>query len=195
MRKTCPWPRDDAPMARYHDTEWGVPLHDDRKLFEFLILDAFQAGLSWRTILHRRENFRKAFHNFDPAKVAGYAKKDIERLMNDAGIIRNRMKIKAAVSNAHAFLNVQREYGSFDEFIWQFTGGRPVQNRWTTIKQIPVRTPQSDAMSRALKTRGFSFVGSTICYAFMQAAGMVNDHLVECYRHKEVGKKSRGNKL
>jgi DNA-3-methyladenine glycosylase I len=186
MKKTCPWPRDDVLMVGYHDIEWGVPLHDDRKLFEFLVLDGFQAGLSWSTILHKREDFRKAFRNFDPGKVAAFGKQDVERLMKDARIVRNRLKIKAAVTNARAFIRIQQEFGSFDRFIWQFTGGRQLPNRWKSLKQIPVRTPQSDAMSKELTTRGFSFVGSTICYAFMQAAGMVNDHLVYCYRHREV---------
>jgi DNA-3-methyladenine glycosylase I len=186
MKKTCPWPRDDVLMVGYHDIEWGVPLHDDRKLFEFLVLDGFQAGLSWSTILHKREDFRKAFRNFDPGKVAAFGKQDVERLMKDARIVRNCLKIKAAVTNARAFIRIQQEFGSFDRFIWQFTGGRQLPNRWKSLKQIPVRTPQSDAMSKELTTRGFSFVGSTICYAFMQAAGMVNDHLVYCYRHREV---------
>ena len=173
-------------MIRYHDTEWGVPLHDDRKLFEFLVLDAFQAGLSWAIILRKREGFRKAFSNFDPRRVAKYDARKVKSLLADAGIIRNRLKIDATVANARAFLAVQRESDSFDRYIWQFTGGKTKRNRWRTLKQLPARSPESDAMSKDLKARGFRFVGSTICYAFMQAAGMVNDHLVSCYRHREV---------
>ena len=174
-------------MTRYHDTEWGVPLHDDRRLFEFLVLDAFQAGLSWAIVLKKREGFRRAFQSFDPRKVAEYDGRKVKVLLADAGIIRNRMKIDATIANARAFLAVQRGFGSFDRYIWQFTGGRPRVNRWRTLSQLPARSAESDAMSRDLKERGFSFVGSTICYAFMQAAGMVNDHLVGCYRHQEVG--------
>ncbi len=174
-------------MIRYHDTEWGVPLHNDRKLFEFLVLDAFQAGLSWAIVLKKREGFRKAFSNFDAGKVAKYDDRKVKTLLADAGIIRNRMKIEATIANARVFLAVQREFGSFDRYIWQFTDGRTKRNRWRTLKQLPARSPESDAMSRDLKERGFRFVGSTICYAFMQAAGMVNDHLVSCYRHREVG--------
>jgi DNA-3-methyladenine glycosylase I len=173
-------------MIRYHDTEWGVPLHDDRKLFEFLVLDAFQAGLSWAIVLKKREAFGKAFSNFDPRKVAKYNARKVKALLADAGIIRNRMKIEAAVANAQAFLTVQREFGSFDRYIWQFAGGKTKVNRWRTPGQLPARSAESDAMSRDLKARGFRFVGSTICYAFMQAAGMVNDHLVSCYRHQEL---------
>lgn len=175
-------------MIRYHDTEWGVPLHDDRKLFEFLVLDAFQAGLSWAIVLKKREAFRKAFSRFDPRKVAKYDARRVKTLLTDAGIIRNRMKIEATVANAGAFLDVRREFGSFDRYIWQFTGGKTKKNRWRTLKQLPARSPESDAMSKHLKARGFRFVGSTICYAFMQAAGMVNDHLVSCFRHGEVGR-------
>ena len=175
-------------MIRYHDTEWGVPLHDDRKLFEFLVLDAFQAGLSWAIVLKKREAFRKAFDNFDPRKVARYDSRKMKTLLDDASIIRNRLKIEATVSNARAFLAVQREFGSFDRYIWQFTGGRTMMNRWRALSQLPARSPESDAMSRDLKARGFRFVGSTICYAFMQAAGMVDDHLVSCFRHREVGR-------
>jgi DNA-3-methyladenine glycosylase I len=187
-RKRCPWPADDAQMIAYHDEEWGVTVHDDRKHFEFLLLDAMQAGLSWKTILHKRENFRKAFANFDPKKIARFADKDIARLLNDAGIIRNRLKIYAAIENAKRFLEVQKEFGSFDKYIWQFTGGKTRVNHWKTIKQIPVSTPESDAMSKDLKTRGFKFVGTTICYSYMQAAGMVNDHVVECFRRKDCAK-------
>jgi len=174
-------------MIRYHDTEWGVPLHDDRKLFEFLVLDAFQAGLSWAIVLKKREGFRKAFSNFDPPTVAKYDARKVKALIADVGIIRNRMKIEATVANARAFLAVQKEFGSFDKYIWQFTGGKTKRNRWRTLARLPARSPESDAMSKDLKARGFRFVGSTICYAFMQAAGMVNDHLAGCFRYREVG--------
>ncbi len=184
--KRCPWPEGNEQMICYHDTEWGMPLHDDRKLFEFLVLDAFQAGLSWAIVLKKREGFRKAFDSFDAHKVARYDARKVKALLADAGIIRNRMKIEATIANARAFLAVQREFGSFDRYIWQFTGGRAKKNRWRTLKQLPARSPESDAMSKALKERGFRFVGSTICYAFMQAAGMVNDHLVGCFRHSQV---------
>ena len=173
-------------MIAYHDEEWGVPLHDDRKLFEFLVLDAFQAGLSWRTILHKRENFRLAFDDFDAQLIARYKKRKIGQLLENAGIVRNRMKIEATVGNAKAFLEVQSECGSFDSYIWQFVGGQPKQNRWRSLKRLPASTPDSDRMSKDLKERGFKFVGTTICYAFMQAAGMVNDHLVKCFRYEEV---------
>ena len=173
-------------MIAYHDEEWGVPLHDDRKLFEFLVLDAFQAGLSWRTILHKRDNFRLAFDGFDAKLIARYKKRKIGQLLENAGIVRNRMKIEATVTNAKAFLRVQNEYGSFDSYIWQFVGGQPKQNRWRSLKQLPASTPDSACMSKDLKERGFKFVGTTICYAFMQAAGMVNDHLVKCFRYEEV---------
>ena len=173
-------------MIAYHDEEWGVPLHDDRKLFEFLVLDAFQAGLSWRTILHKRENFRLAFDDFNAQLIARYKKRKIGQLLENAGIVRNRMKIEATVGNANAFLRVQSEYGSFDSYIWQFVGGQPKQNRWRSLKRLPASTPDSDRMSKDLKERGFKFVGTTICYAFMQAAGMVNDHLVQCFRYEEV---------
>jgi DNA-3-methyladenine glycosylase I len=173
-------------MIAYHDEEWGVPLHDDRKLFEFLVLDAFQAGLSWRTILHKRDNFRLAFNGFDAKLIARYKKRKIGQLLENAGIVRNRMKIEATVTNAEAFLRVQSEYGSFDSYIWQFVGGQPKQHRWRSLKQLPASTPDSDHMSKDLKERGFKFVGTTICYAFMQAAGMVNDHLVKCFRYEEV---------
>jgi DNA-3-methyladenine glycosylase I len=174
-------------MVRYHDTEWGVPLHDDRKLFEFMVLDAFQAGLSWAIVLRKREGFRKAFNNFEPRRIAKYDGRKVKALLADSGIIRNRLKIEATVTNARAFLAVQHEFGSFDRYIWQFVGGSPKVNRWRTLKQIPARSAESDAMSKDLKARGFRFVGSTICYAFMQAAGMVNDHLVTCVRHAQVG--------
>ncbi len=183
---TCDWPSGDPLMIRYHDEEWGTPLHDDRKLFEFMILDAFQAGLSWRTVLHKRENFRVAFHNFEADKIAGYDENDFNRLMADAGIIRNKAKIRGTIENAKQFLVVQREFGSFDNYIWQFTGGKTIDNNWKALKEIPASSAESDAMSVDLKKRGFKFVGSTICYAFMQAAGMVNDHLVTCGRYGEV---------
>ncbi|MCH7775208.1 MAG: DNA-3-methyladenine glycosylase I [Gemmatimonadetes bacterium] len=185
-KTSCEWPADDDLMIAYHDEEWGVPLHDDRKLFEFLVLDAFQAGLSWRTILHKRENFRLAFDDFDAQLIARYKKRKIGQLLENAGIVRNRMKIEATVGNANAFLRVQSEYGSFDSYIWQFVGGQPKQNRWRSLKRLPASTPDSDRMSKDLKERGFKFVGTTICYAFMQAAGMVNDHLVKCFRYEEV---------
>ena len=185
-KTSCEWPVDDDLMIAYHDEEWGVPLHDDRKLFEFLVLDAFQAGLSWRTILHKRENFRLAFDDFDAQLIARYKKRKIGQLLENAGIVRNRMKIEATVGNAKAFLGVQSEYGSFDSYIWQFVGGKPKQNRWRSLKRLPASTPASDRMSKDLKDRGFKFVGTTICYAFMQAAGMVNDHLVKCFRYEEV---------
>lgn len=182
----CAWTGSDARMIEYHDREWGVPLHDDRKLFEFLILEGMQAGLSWSTILNKRENFRQAFHAFDPLKVARYTTRDVKRLLADAGIIRNRLKIEAAISNAQKFLEVQREFGAFDKYIWQFVGGKPIKNRFASLKEIPARSPESDALSKDLKQRGFKFVGSTIVYAHMQATGMVNDHLVDCFRYKEV---------
>lgn len=185
-KTSCEWPVDDDLMIAYHDEEWGVPLHDDRKLFEFLVLDAFQAGLSWRTILHKRDNFRLAFDGFDAKLIARYKKRKIGQLLENAGIVRNRMKIEATVTNAEAFLRVQSEYESFDSYIWQFVGGQPKQNRWTSLKRLPASTPDSDRMSKDLKSRGFKFVGTTICYAFMQAAGMVNDHLVKCFRYEEV---------
>lgn len=188
----CPWAGTDADYIHYHDTEWGVPLHDDRSLFEFLILEGAQAGLSWLTILKKRENYRKAFHHFDPEKVARYGDAAIARLMGNPGIVRNRLKIEAAVKNAKAFLRVRESFGSFDRYMWRFTGGRPIQNHWRTDEEIPARTAESEAMSRDLKQRGFSFVGPTICYAHMQAVGMVNDHLVECFRHKEVSRLHRG---
>ena len=182
----CEWCIHHPVMTRYHDTEWGVPLHDDRKLFEFLVLDAAQAGLSWRTILLKRENYRRAFDNFDAEKVARYTDKRLAQLLQDAGIVRNRLKIHSAVINARAFLRVRDEFGSFDRYIWQFVGGRPLVNRLQSLQQTPATSKESDAMSKDLKARGFTFVGSTICYAFMQAAGLVNDHLVTCFRHREV---------
>lgn len=181
----CGWAKSDLDIL-YHDREWGVPEHDERKLFEFLILEGAQAGLSWATILRKRENYRAAFAGFDPAKVARFDRKKLARLMLDPGIVRNRLKIDASVRNAKAFLKVQEEFGSFDAFIWRFVDGRPRCNRWSSFKQVPASTPESDAMSKDLKRRGFTFVGSTICYAFMQATGMVNDHLVACFRHSQI---------
>jgi DNA-3-methyladenine glycosylase I len=176
----CAWAGTDPLYIKYHDDEWGVPLHDDRRLFEMLILEGAQAGLSWITILRKRPAYRKAFDNFDPRKVARYDARKTRALLADAGIVRNRLKIDAAITNAHAFLDVQKEFGAFDRYIWQFTGGTPIVNRPKTVKDVPATSPESDAMSRDLKQRGFRFVGSTICYAFMQATGMVNDHVVGC---------------
>ncbi len=178
----CNWPTNDPLMIRYHDEEWGVPLHDDRKIFEFLVLDAFQAGLSWRTVLYKRENFRKAFDGFDIKKISEYGEEEFLRLMGDAGIIRNKAKILGTFQNAKCFLEVQKEFGTFDKYIWQFTGGTSINNQLTSLSAMIVTSPESDAMSKDLKRRGFKFVGSTICYAFMQAAGMVNDHMVSCSR-------------
>ena len=180
---TCNWPGTDPLMIEYHDREWGVPLHDDQKLFEFMILDAFQAGLSWKTILHRREGFRAAFDNFDAVIISAYTEEKIQQLMQDSRIIRNQLKIRSTVTNARAFLKVQKEFGTFDKYIWQFTGGTTNYNNWTDLKQIPAKSAESDAMSKDLIKRGFKFCGSTICYAFMQAAGMINDHLVYCNKH------------
>ena len=174
---------------RYHDEEWGVPLHDDRKLFEFLVLEGAQAGLSWSTILNKREGYRKAFSSFDPRKVAKYGAADLRRLLGDAGIVRNRQKIASAIHNAQRFLEVQQEFGSFDRYIWAFVDGKPIVNRWRTEAQFPARTELSDVISADLRKRGFSFVGSTIVYAHLQATGMVNDHIVGCFRHREVGRR------
>jgi DNA-3-methyladenine glycosylase I len=184
--RRCGWSGADPRMIEYHDREWGVPLHDDRKLFEFLILEGMQAGLSWSTILNKRQNFRTAFHDFDPVKVARYTARDVKRLLADAGIVRNRLKIEAAISNAQQFLAVQKEFGAFDRYIWQFVGGKPIRHRFKSLKDIPATSPESDALSKDLKQRGFRFVGSTIVYAHMQATGMVNDHLVDCFRYDEV---------
>jgi DNA-3-methyladenine glycosylase I len=185
-KNRCPWSTSDPLYIGYHDAEWGVPVHDDQRLFEMLVLDGAQAGLSWITILRKRENYRKAFHDFDPEEVARYGKKEIGRLLKNEGIVRNRLKIESAVKNANAFLEVQREFGTFDSYIWQFVGGSTKVNSWKSLKQIPASTKQSDAMSKDLKRRGFSFVGSTICYAFMQAAGLVNDHVTTCFRYREL---------
>jgi len=181
----CSWPSNDLSI-RYHDEEWGVPQHDDRVLFEFLILEGAQAGLSWDTILQKRGNYRKALDGFHAKKISGYDRRKIAALMRDPGIVRNRLKIASAVQNAKAFLAVQKEFGSFDRYVWQFVGGKPVVNAWKKGQQVPARTPESDVMSKDLKKRGFNFVGSTICYAFMQAVGMVNDHAVECFRYGQV---------
>jgi DNA-3-methyladenine glycosylase I len=187
----CPWCLSSELMIKYHDEEWGMPLHDERKLFEFIVLDTFQAGLSFGTILNKRENFRKAFDDFQPEKIARYSEKRIEKLLNDAGIIRNKLKINATINNAQRFLEIQAESGSFDKYIWQFTDGRTIKNHWKEVSEIPPRTVQSDAMSKALVGNGFKFVGSTICYAFMQASGMVNDHLVGCHRYNSTHPRSR----
>jgi DNA-3-methyladenine glycosylase I len=181
----CAWARD-ALSIDYHDREWGVPLHDDRALFEFLILEGAQAGLSWSTVLKKRPAYRAAFHRFDPRKVARYNDANIDALLANPGIVRNRLKVAAAVRNARAFLAVQKEFGSFDRYVWQFVGGQPRQNRWRSPGDVPARTPKSDALSKDLIKRGFTFVGSTICYAFMQAVGMVNDHAVSCFRHAQL---------
>jgi DNA-3-methyladenine glycosylase I len=184
----CAWCGTDPIYIRYHDEEWGVPVHDDRRLFEMLILDGMQAGLSWITVLKKRGEFRKAFDHFDPEKIAQYGKEKVSQLLTNPGIIRNRLKIQGAIKNAQAFLRIQKEFGTFDKFIWSFVGNKPLHNRFKDSKQIPARTPESDQMSKELKKRGFSFVGSTICYAFMQAAGMVNDHVVQCFRYRESSK-------
>ncbi len=182
----CPWATTELGRA-YHDTEWGVPAHDDRRLFEFLVLEGAQAGLSWELILRKRDAYRAAFDGFDPAVVAGYDQEKIGELLGNPGVVRNRRKIEAAVQNARAYLAVQREFGSFDAYVWGFVQGRPRRNGWQTMGELPARTPESDLLSKELKRRGFTFVGSTICYAFMQAVGMVNDHLVSCFRYDEVG--------
>ena len=189
----CSWATNDLSI-RYHDEEWGLPTHDDAKLFEFLILEGAQAGLSWDTILKKRGNYRTAFDHFDPKKIARYDRRKVQSLMNNAGIIRNRLKIASAIGNAKAFLKVQDEFGSFDAHIWQFTGGSPLVNSRRSVSEVPARTPESDAMSKDLKKRGFSFVGTTICYAFMQATGMVNDHLMGCFRYDQLvsAKRKRG---
>lgn len=183
--KRCDWPKNDL-AVKYHDEEWGVPLHDDQKLFEFIVLEGAQAGLSWDTILRKRENYRKAFDGFDVNKVARYTDRKIAKLLQDKGIIRNRLKVSAAVTNAEAFIAVQKEFGSFDKYIWAFTGGKPIVNRWKESTQIPATSDVSDTISKDMKARGFKFVGSTIIYAHMQATGMVNDHLISCFRHKEI---------
>ncbi len=181
--KRCPWPAEDPLMIAYHDTEWGVPLHDDAAIFEFLVLEGMQAGLSWSIILKRREGFRRAFDGFDPARIADYTDMEVKRLMADPGIIRNRLKIAAAINNAQRFLAVQKEFGSFDSYVWQFVGGKPIRHRFRSLSDVPATSPESDRLSRDLRQRGFKFVGSTIVYAHMQATGMVNDHLVDCFRY------------
>jgi DNA-3-methyladenine glycosylase I len=184
--KRCGWVRDDPLYAAYHDEEWGVPVHDDGVLFEFLLLEGAQAGLSWSTILRKREGYRKAFSGFDPRRVARYDRRRIERLLADPGIVRNRLKVASAIGNARAFLAVQDEFGSFDGYVWRFVDGRPIRNRWRRLRDVPAFTRESETLSRDLKKRGFRFVGATICYAFMQATGMVNDHLTDCFRHSQI---------
>jgi DNA-3-methyladenine glycosylase I len=188
LKTRCRWVADDELYRKYHDEEWGVPAHDDGKLFELLILEGVQAGLSWLTVLRKRENYRRAFDGFDAEKIAAYDSKKVERLMEDKGIIRNRLKIKAAIENARAFLKVREEWGTFDAYLWQFIGGKPKQNFWRTLEEVPSKTAESEAMSKDLARRGFKFVGSTICYAFMQAVGMVNDHTTDCFRYAELSK-------
>jgi len=184
---TCEWPSTDPLMIAYHDTEWGNPVHDDKLWFEFIVLDAFQAGLSWRTVLHKRDNFRAAFNNFDPAAVAAFDEAKISELMENPGIIRNQLKIRSSVTNARAFLKIQQEFGSFDQYIWKFTDGKVVHSTLHSLKEMPAKTELSDRISKDLINRGFKFVGSTIVYAFLQAAGVVNDHLLHCFRYKELG--------
>jgi DNA-3-methyladenine glycosylase I len=191
MKKRCKWAGSDPLYVKYHDREWGVPVHDDRLLFEFLILEGAQAGLSWITILRKRPNYRRAFDRFDPKKIARYTPAKIRRLLADPGIVRNRLKVESAVTNARAFLQVVRTFGSFDRYLWSFVGGQPIRHAWKSMKQLPARTAASDALSKDLKKRGFRFVGSTICYAFMQAVGMVNDHEVGCFRYRQVDRRRR----
>ena len=186
MKTRCSWAGSDPLYIAYHDTEWGVPVHDDRKWFEFLILEGALAGLSWLTILKKRQNYRRAFDNFNPAKIAFYSSANIKSLMSNSGIIRNKLKIEAAINNASAFLQTQQDFGSFDNYIWQFVEGQPLKNQWNAVDEIPAKTPISAAMSKDLKSRGYKFVGPTICYAFMQATGLVNDHVVGCFRYEEV---------
>jgi DNA-3-methyladenine glycosylase I len=191
-KERCGWATSDPAYVLYHDEEWGVPLHDERKLFEFLILEGAQAGLSWLTILKKRDNYRRAFARFDARKVAAFGKRDVDRLLGDPGIVRNRLKVSAAIANAQALLSTKDEHGTFDRFLWSFVGGAPIQNRWQRLGDVPAETPESQAMSRALRQRGFRFVGPTICYAFMQAVGMVNDHVTTCFRHAELATRQRG---
>ena len=191
-RQRCEWPGANPLMQEYHDKEWGTPCRDDRKLWEYFVLDTFQAGLSWQIVLNKREGFRKALSSFNPKKIAAYKGTDIKRLLKDEGIIRNRLKVNAVVTNAQKFLEIKREHGSFANYIWRFTGNKTVHNNFRSMKELPARSKESDAMSADLKQRGFKFVGSTICYAFMQGAGMVNDHTTDCFRHKEI--KSIGKK-
>ncbi len=192
MKRRCEWSGSDPLYIEYHDREWGVPLHDDRRLFEMLILEGAQAGLSWITILKKREAFREAFGSFDPSLVARFDGRKVRQLLSNRGIIRNRLKIQAAVQNARAFLKIQEEFGTFDCYLWQFVRNSPIHNRWKKLQEIPARTKESDALSRDLKKRGFKFVGSTICYAFMQAVGMVNDHVVDCFRYREIKSAAKG---
>jgi DNA-3-methyladenine glycosylase I len=186
LKSRCSWSAADPLYIKYHDKEWGVPLHDDRRLFEFLILEGAQAGLSWFTILKKRQNYRKAFDDFDPHNIAGYDSGKVSALLSNVGIVRNKLKINAAIQNAISFLAVQKEFGSFDNYIWRFVRGETIKNKWETLEEIPAHTPESAAMSADLKARGFKFVGPTICYAFMQATGLVNDHVVGCFRYQEV---------
>jgi len=186
MKKRCTWAQGSDLEKAYHDLEWGVPIRDDRILFEFLLLEGAQAGLSWTTILKKRENYRKAFNGFDVQKIARYSTRKKQALLADAGIVRNRLKVESAVTNARAFLEVQKEYGSFAAYLWEFVEGKPIQNRWTSMAQMPTHTPESDALSKSLKKSGFKFVGTTICYAYMQAVGLVNDHFTDCFRYRPV---------
>ena len=192
MKRRCEWSGSDPLYIEYHDREWGVPLHDDRRLFEMLILEGAQAGLSWIIILRKREAFREAFDSFDPSRVARFDGRKVRELLSNRGIIRNRLKIQSAVQNARAFLEIREEFGTFDRYAWQFVGNSPIHNRWKKLQEIPARTKESDALSRDLKKRGFKFVGSTICYAFMQAVGMVNDHVIDCFRYREIKRAARG---
>ena len=185
-RQRCDWRTDDPLMVAYHDQEWGVPLHDDVRLFELLVLEAFQAGLNWSVVLRKRENFRQALDGFEPARIAGYTPQDVERLLADPGIIRNRLKIMATINNAQRFVELQTEFGSFDEYVWRFVGGRPIGNSFNSVREIPAKTAEAEVLSQDLRRRGFKFVGPTICYAFMQAMGMVNDHTIDCFRYDEV---------
>ena len=194
MKCRCEWSGNNPLYIAYHDEEWWVPAHDDRHLFEMLLLEGAQAGLSWLTILKKRENYRKAFHSFDPEKVAAYSERDVQRLLSDSGIVRNRLKIEAAIKNARGIRKIQEEYGTLAVFLWRYVDGTPRQNNWKSMAELPTRTPQSDAMSKDLKRRGFNFVGPTICYSFMQAIGMVNDHVVDCFRHAEVKQMAQQSK-
>ncbi|MBD3224182.1 MAG: DNA-3-methyladenine glycosylase I [Caldithrix sp.] len=187
MKQRCAWvPDNDTLYIQYHDEEWGVPVYDDQHLFEFLILESFQAGLSWRTVLHKRENFRRAFDNFNPHNVAAYDEKKVRQLMQNSGIIRNQQKIRAALNNARAFLEVSEQFGSFSAYMWNFVDGKPIKNNWQSLQEVPATTPLSDKLSKDLKQRGFKFVGSTVCYAHMQATGMVNDHTTDCFRYQQI---------
>jgi len=185
-KNRCSWPGDNKLMMEYHDKEWGVPVHDDKILFEFLILEGAQAGLTWQTVLNKRKNYRRAFNNFNPIKISRYGKNDIKRLLGDSGIIRNRLKIEATINNAKRFLEIKKEFGSFDRYIWQFVDNKTIRNKFRSLSEIPAKTNESDAMSIDLKKKGFKFIGSTICYAFMQAVGMVNDHKIDCFRYKKL---------